>query len=210
MGAMRHRSAAVPVAALLMAVVALAVGPAGPAGASPVERAVVAGPVERAVVAGPAVGVAGVVEADPVIVAGGAAVLAPDRSAERAQSSGGDPGSDPGADPDGDPSTDDSVEPEPGIIPRPDSGRPPTEAGDRGGALQIAVLLAIVVGVGLIAAMIVRESRRNRAVGRPGAAEAGRRDAEPQDAERRDAQPEAAESEAAEPQDAEPGAGTTA
>lgn len=49
------------------------------------------------------------------------------------------------------------------IIPQPNSGRPPEEAGDRGGALQVLVFLLIVGGIGGIAAMIVRESRRNRA-----------------------------------------------
>ena len=48
------------------------------------------------------------------------------------------------------------------IIPRPNSGAEPTEAGDRGGALQVAVLVAIVVGVGAIVALVVRESRRAR------------------------------------------------
>jgi hypothetical protein len=49
------------------------------------------------------------------------------------------------------------------IIPEPNSGREPTEAGERGGALQALVLVAIVAGVGGVVAMIVRESRRNRA-----------------------------------------------
>lgn len=48
------------------------------------------------------------------------------------------------------------------IIPKPNSGREPEVAGDRGGALQILVFGLIVVGVGGIVAMIVRESRRNR------------------------------------------------
>jgi hypothetical protein len=48
------------------------------------------------------------------------------------------------------------------IIPQPNSGAEPTEAGDRGGALQLAVLVAIVVGVGVIVALVVRESRRAR------------------------------------------------
>lgn len=52
---------------------------------------------------------------------------------------------------------------EQGIIPEPNSGHAPTEAGDRGGALQIAVFLGILVGVGGIGALIVRESRRNLA-----------------------------------------------
>jgi hypothetical protein len=56
-------------------------------------------------------------------------------------------------------------EPLPGedIIPQPNSGRSPEEAGDRGGALQVLVFVAILVGVAAIVAMIVRESRRNRA-----------------------------------------------
>ena len=52
--------------------------------------------------------------------------------------------------------------PEDGIIPQPNSGAEPTEAGDRGGALQVAVLVAILVGVGVIVALVVRESRRAR------------------------------------------------
>ena len=49
------------------------------------------------------------------------------------------------------------------IIPRPNSGHEPTESGERGGALQVLMFVLIVAGVGGIAAMIVRESRRNRA-----------------------------------------------
>ncbi len=62
---------------------------------------------------------------------------------------------------------DDSGEPLPGedIIPEPNSGREPEEAGDRGGGLQVLVLVLIVAGVGGIVTMVVRESRRNRAAG---------------------------------------------
>jgi hypothetical protein len=49
------------------------------------------------------------------------------------------------------------------IIPRPNSGVPPDDAGDRGGALQLVVLGAIVVGVSLVVTFAIRESRRNRA-----------------------------------------------
>lgn len=49
------------------------------------------------------------------------------------------------------------------MIPRPNSGEEPTEAGDRGGALQLAVFGGIVVGVALILTLVVRESRRNLA-----------------------------------------------
>ena len=69
----------------------------------------------------------------------------------------------PQDDPDGDPSTDDAPLPEQDIIPRPNSGRPPADAGDRGGALQGLVFALIVIGVGGIAVLVVRESRRARA-----------------------------------------------
>ena len=49
------------------------------------------------------------------------------------------------------------------IIPRPNSGHEPTEAGDRGGALQILVFVAIVAGLGAIGALAVRDVRRSRA-----------------------------------------------
>jgi hypothetical protein len=74
----------------------------------------------------------------------------------------GDGGAPGGDGRDGAPSDDEPV-PAEDIIPSPNSGRAPEDAGDRGGALQGAVLLLIVVAVGGIVAMIVRESRRNRA-----------------------------------------------
>lgn len=46
------------------------------------------------------------------------------------------------------------------IIPKPGSGEAPSEAGDRGGALQLAVLAVIVVGVGVVVGAIVRQARR--------------------------------------------------
>lgn len=48
------------------------------------------------------------------------------------------------------------------IIPLPNSGRQPTDAGDRGGALQVAVLVVMVAAVGGATTLVVRESRRNR------------------------------------------------
>jgi hypothetical protein len=67
-------------------------------------------------------------------------------------------------------SADDEVDenPEPGavdqrIVPLPNSGREPTDAGDRGGALQVLVFAAIVAGVGGIATLIVRDVRHSRA-----------------------------------------------
>lgn len=50
------------------------------------------------------------------------------------------------------------------VIIKPDSGRPPEDAGDRGGALQVGLFLAIVAGIGGVATMAVRESRRRRSV----------------------------------------------
>jgi hypothetical protein len=75
---------------------------------------------------------------------------------------------DPADDPDGDASTDDAPVPGGDIIPQPNSGREPTEAGDRGGALQGLVFVAILAGVGTIVGLAVRESRRARR-GRPAA-----------------------------------------
>lgn len=49
------------------------------------------------------------------------------------------------------------------IIPRPNSGQEPTEAGDRGGALQILVFVAVVAGLGTIALLATRDVRRSRA-----------------------------------------------
>lgn len=49
------------------------------------------------------------------------------------------------------------------IIPRPDSGHEPTDAGDRGGALQIVLFAAIVAGVAGIALLAARDIRRARA-----------------------------------------------
>lgn len=50
----------------------------------------------------------------------------------------------------------------PSIIPEPNSGRAPTDAGDRGGALQTALFVAMVGGVVVIAGLVIRESRKNR------------------------------------------------
>ncbi len=50
-----------------------------------------------------------------------------------------------------------------GIIPRPNSGAAPEDAGDRGGALQTVLFVAVLGGVVVIGALVVRESRRVRA-----------------------------------------------
>ena len=46
------------------------------------------------------------------------------------------------------------------IIPRPNSGHDPEDAGDRGGALQLALLGLIVVGVGVIGVKVFRQTRQ--------------------------------------------------
>jgi hypothetical protein len=46
------------------------------------------------------------------------------------------------------------------IIPRPNSGHEPEDAGDRGGALQLALLGLIVVGVGVIGVKVFRQTRQ--------------------------------------------------
>lgn len=51
--------------------------------------------------------------------------------------------------------------PAPDIIPRPNSGTSPDDAGDRGGALQLVVLGAVVLGIGGAAAHLVRQARRS-------------------------------------------------
>lgn len=51
------------------------------------------------------------------------------------------------------------------IVPKPNSGEAPDEAGDRGGALQLGLLALVVVAVGLAVANLVRQSRRARTGG---------------------------------------------
>ena len=53
----------------------------------------------------------------------------------------------------------------PNIIPKPNSGAAPQEAGDRGGALQLGVLALLLVAVGGVVLVLVRQSRRARAGG---------------------------------------------
>jgi hypothetical protein len=49
------------------------------------------------------------------------------------------------------------------IIPKPNSGTEPEDAGDRGGALQTVLFIGIVGGVLLMAAIVFRQSRKARA-----------------------------------------------
>jgi hypothetical protein len=52
--------------------------------------------------------------------------------------------------------------PAPNIVPEPNSGAEPTEAGDRGGGLQLLVLGLVIVAIGGGVAYVVREARRSR------------------------------------------------
>jgi hypothetical protein len=48
------------------------------------------------------------------------------------------------------------------IVPEPGTGRAPQDAGDRGGGLQIALLVIIVAAIGSLAMLARREMRRSR------------------------------------------------
>lgn len=48
------------------------------------------------------------------------------------------------------------------IVPEPNSGTAPSEAGDRGGALQLGLLAMVVLVIGGAVAALVRQSRRAR------------------------------------------------
>lgn len=52
--------------------------------------------------------------------------------------------------------------PAPDIVPRPNSGHAPTEAGDRGGALQLLVLGLVVAAIGGAIVHLTRQSRGAR------------------------------------------------
>ncbi len=55
--------------------------------------------------------------------------------------------------------------PAPNIVPAPNSGEAPSEAGDRGGALQLALLGLIVLAIVGGAVHVTRQARRARASG---------------------------------------------
>jgi uncharacterized protein HemX len=48
------------------------------------------------------------------------------------------------------------------IVPKPNSGVPPQEAGDRGGALQLGLLALVVAAVAGVILRLVQQSRRAR------------------------------------------------
>ena len=53
--------------------------------------------------------------------------------------------------------------PDQDIVPKPNTGEAPHDAGDRGGALQLAVLGLVALAIGGTIAVVVRQSRRARA-----------------------------------------------
>ncbi len=95
-----------------------------------------------------------VVPAAALVMAAALLVAAPGAGGAVLQDGGGDGG--------GSSTTDDTPVPAQDIIPEPNSGRAPDDAGDRGGVLQGVVFLLIVVGVGGVVTLVVRESRRSR------------------------------------------------
>lgn len=64
---------------------------------------------------------------------------------------------------DGEPTSTTEREPGGDIIPEPNSGTAPEDAGDRGGALQTVLFVGMVGGVAVMAWLVVRQSRRARA-----------------------------------------------
>ena len=98
-------------------------------------------------------GPADAVPATPGAPAAHLTAAGPDRVAQSGE---------PAEDPDGDATTDDEPLPGGDIIPLPDSGAEPEDAGDRGGALQITVFLVMLAGIALIVTLVVRESRKAR------------------------------------------------
>jgi hypothetical protein len=50
------------------------------------------------------------------------------------------------------------------VIPRPNSGSAPQQAGDRGGALQLALFGVLVLALAFIGAVIIRSTMRNSRV----------------------------------------------
>lgn len=60
------------------------------------------------------------------------------------------------------PATSSTGVPAPNIVPEPNSGAEPTEAGDRGGALQLLILGLVVLAVAGAVTHLVRQSRRSR------------------------------------------------
>lgn len=98
--------------------------------------------------------------AAPAIVASPAGALPAQAGVD-----GGDDGVDqpaPGSASDGVVPADEVPESGGRIIPRPNSGTPPDDPGDRGGALQVTLFVALVLGLGTIGALAYRDIRRGQ------------------------------------------------
>ena len=68
----------------------------------------------------------------------------------------------PAAAQDGTPTSTTVAVPSQDIVPRPNSGSAPQEAGDRSGVLQIGLLALLVVAIGGAVLWVVHQSRRAR------------------------------------------------
>ena len=64
---------------------------------------------------------------------------------------------------DGDATTTSVIDEGGDIIPEPNSGSEPEDAGDRGGALQTVLFIGIVGGIVVMALVVARQSRKARA-----------------------------------------------
>ena len=53
--------------------------------------------------------------------------------------------------------------PDQDIVPAPNTGEEPDDAGDRGGALQLGLLALVVIAIGGAIVVVVRQSRQARA-----------------------------------------------
>jgi hypothetical protein len=80
-----------------------------------------------------------------------------------AAAAGATPGQDGGPGTAEDTTTDVTPVPDQRIIPLPNSGHEPTDAGDRGGILQVLVLVGILAALGAIVLLVRRDMRRGAA-----------------------------------------------
>lgn len=61
----------------------------------------------------------------------------------------------------GEPTGTTAVADAPQMIPEPNQGHAPRDAGERGGAAQLAVLAVVAGGLAIIVTLVMRESRRS-------------------------------------------------
>lgn len=91
-----------------------------------------------------------------VVMSGTAGVAGSDGSpgaAAAAVAAQAEPAPDDPGDAQGEPSS-------PDIVPKPGTGEHPDDPGDRGGALQVVLFVAVLGGIAAIATLAVREARR--------------------------------------------------